>query len=59
MSAIKGLVELKQLGDTEFQDNPLYAVHEDGTIVDLANKYSVAKPIGQDNTTDVNTRNGL
>ena len=58
MSVINGGVELKQLGGTEFEDNPVYAGHEDGPIADLTNQYSVAKPILQNKAADVNTRTG-
>ena len=57
ISVINGGVELKQLGGTVFEDNPLYAGQENGTIEDLTNQYSVAKPILQNKATDVNTRN--
>ena len=58
MSFTNGGVELKQLGGTEFEDNPVYAGHEEGTIADLINQYSVAKPILQNKAADFNTRNG-
>ena len=52
MSFTNGGVELKQLGDTEFEDNPLYAGHEEGTIVDFA------RPTLQNKAADVNVKNG-
>ena len=54
MSFANGGVELKQLGSTKFEDNPVYAGHEEGTIADLTNQYSVAKPILQNKAADSN-----
>ena len=52
-----GGVELKAIGSTEFEDNPLYAGQENGIIADLTHQYSVAKPTLQNKATDGN-RNG-
>ena len=49
-----GGVELKTIGSTEFKDNSLYAGQENGTIADLTNQYSVAKPTIQNKAADVN-----
>ena len=59
MSVINGGLELKQIGGTEFEDNPVYAGHEEGTIVDLSNQYSVAKPILENKAADVNRNEHL